>query len=129
MKQIINHLFLTVFITIALMPLTGHAQDFPSAPLRIIIGFAPGGAADAVGRLVAQGIATQLGAKVVTENRDGANSNIAAELVARARPDGYTLLFNTPSNILSAAFGEKLGYHVLDDLAPVSLVGDRKSVV
>ncbi len=105
------------------------AQDFSAAPVRIVVGFAPGGASDAVGRLIAQKLGPLLNAKTVVENRDGANSNIAADLVAKARPDGYTLLFNTPSNILSAAFGEKLSYDVLEDLTPVMLVGTGPQIL
>lgn len=123
MKKAAWMLFGILTLTLSVMPLLAVAQDnYPSSPIRLVVGFAPGGAADTVGRLLAQKLSLQMNAKIFVENKPGANSNIGAELVAKSRPDGYTLLFNVPSNILSTAFGEKLGYDVLEDLAPVALL-------
>ena len=83
------------------------AQDnFPSQPIRLVVGFAPGGSSDATARLLAQKLSTQMNANVVVFNKDGANTSIAAELVATSKPDGYTLLLSTPSQVLGPALGD-----------------------
>ena len=99
------------------------AQDnYPSAPIRFIVGFAAGGTTDVFARLMAQKLSAQMNTSGVVENRLGANGNIAAETVARARPDGYTLLVNTSGVVLSPALEEKLNYDLFKDLVPVALV-------
>jgi len=97
-------------------------EDYPTTAVRLLVGFPPGGPADSIARLVAQKLSTQMNANVIVETRSGANGNIAAESVARAKPDGYTLLFNSAGAIFSRALGEKVGYDVLADLAPVAIV-------
>jgi tripartite-type tricarboxylate transporter receptor subunit TctC len=103
------------------------AQD--NAPIRLIVGFAPGGSTDLVARLMAQKLGSQLNTNVVVDNRVGANTNIAAGYVARATPNGHTLLFNAPSQILSRAFGEKLDYDVFKDLTPLALYATAPQVL
>ena len=96
-------------------------ETYPSAaPIRLVVGFGAGGASDLIARMLAQSLTAQMGGSVIVDNRAGANGNIAAEQVAKSKPDGYTLLFITPNQILSPAFGEKLAYDVLRDLAPVA---------
>ena len=91
-----------------------HGQTFPVKPLRMIIGFPAGSSSDVVGRIVAQKLGDGLGQNVVFENRPGAGANIAAEAVAKAPPDGYTLLYaNTGIAVAHSAYS-KLGYDVID---------------
>ena len=75
-----------------------HAADsastYPNKPIHLIVGFSPGGSADTVGRALAEGLSTRLGQPVIVENKAGANGNIAAEMVSRAAPDGYTIIFH-----------------------------------
>ncbi len=97
------------------------AQPYPSRPIRIIIGFAPGGGADINARLLAPKLAEMLGQPVVVENRPGAGANIAHELVAKAAPDGYTLLLTTPSVTTGMALYKKLPFDTLRDLTAVSM--------
>lgn len=98
-----------------------HGQAFPLKPLRMIIGFPAGSSSDVVGRIVAQKLGDGLGQNVMFENRPGAGANIAAEAVAKAPPDGYTLLYaNTGIAVAHSAYS-KLGYDVLRDLAPVGM--------
>lgn len=100
------------------------AQDaYPAKPIRLIVGFAPGGGSDIVGRLLARKWGPLLNTAVVVQNMDGAGSNIAAEYVAKAPADGYTVLLNTSAQVLSRALGEKLNYDLVTDLAPVALIG------
>lgn len=99
------------------------AQDkYPASPIRLVVGSPAGGSStDTFARLLAQKIAPVLGVNVVVENRPGANANIAAELVAKATPNGHTLLFNTSGVVLSIALGEPLNYNLMTELAPVAL--------
>jgi tripartite-type tricarboxylate transporter receptor subunit TctC len=92
--------------------------DYPNKPIQIVIGFAPGGAADLVARVMSNEFAKALGQPVVVENKPGAGSSIAAELVAKSRPDGYTLLIASPSSIsVNPALNPNLGYTPRDLIA------------
>src|SRR5436853_2165451 len=93
---------LTLALSLA-AALEGRAGDFPSQPLRLIIGFPPGSAADITARLVGAVMSDRLGQQVVVESRPGAGSSIAAEFVARAPADGYTLYIWTSSNVTNTA--------------------------
>jgi tripartite-type tricarboxylate transporter receptor subunit TctC len=99
------------------------AQPYPAKAIRIIVGFAPGGAVDMVARITAQRLSDSLGRPAVVENRPGASTNIAAELVARAAPDGYTLLMGSSSNATNMTLFRNLPYDTLRDFAPVTQVG------
>ena len=96
------------------------ALDYPTKPVRLIVGVAPGGANDTVARLVAQTLAERLGQPVVVENRPGAGGNIGLEAAANAPPDGYTLLFATSANALSVAFYDKANVNFARDITPVT---------
>ena len=101
------------------------AQSYPNKPLRLIVPFpGGGGGADYVGRVIGQKLAERLGQPVVIENRPGAAGNIGIELVAKAQPDGYTLLVTTPSLTISPSLYKKLSYDAVRDLAPISLVAE-----
>ena len=98
------------------------AQDFPTKPIRMVVGYAAGGPTDVIARLVAQDLQTALGQTVVVENKSGANGNIATEDVARAPADGYTLIVNTLSHNVNALLGAgKVKYDPVKNFAPVSL--------
>jgi tripartite-type tricarboxylate transporter receptor subunit TctC len=97
------------------------AQAYPSRPVRIVIGFPAGGGADIVARLIGQWLSERLGQPFVIDNRPGAGSNIAAEAVVRAAPDGYTLLLITmPANAVNGALYDKLNFNFVRDIAPVA---------
>jgi tripartite-type tricarboxylate transporter receptor subunit TctC len=96
-----------------------RAQAFPTRPVRVIVGFAPGGAPDIVARLLGPTLSERLGQPVYVENRTGAGSNIATEAVVNAAPDGYTLLLVSPPNFVNATLYEKLSYNFIRDIAPV----------
>jgi len=108
-----------VAIACALSP-SAYALDYPTKPVRLIVGVAPGGANDTVARLVAQALAERLGQPVVVENRPGAGGNIGLEAVVNAPPDGYTLLFATSANALAASFYDNANADFARDIAPVT---------
>ena len=109
--------------TVASLPAApALAQDFPTKPIKFVVGYAAGGPTDVIARLVAQDLQAALGQTVVVENKAGANGNIATEDVARAPADGYTLIVNTLSHNVNAILGAgKVKYDPAKDFAPVSL--------
>ena len=114
------HLAAAVAALPAVSPLAS-AQSYPTRPVHLIEGFGAGGAPDIVARLIGQSLSEQLGQSFVVENRSGATSNIAAEAVARAFPDGYTLLLITTANSVNAAMF-KLNFDFIRDIAPVASI-------
>jgi tripartite-type tricarboxylate transporter receptor subunit TctC len=104
------------------LPLAAFAQSYPSKPIKLLVGFAPGGAADTVARAYAEPLSRALGQPIVIENRAGAGSSIAAETVAHAPADGYTILIASPASIsVNPALNPNLNYKP-SDLAPVTKV-------
>ena len=95
------------------------AQAYPSRPVRLIVGFPAGGPTDITARVMAQWLSELLGQQVVVDNRAGAGSNIAAEGVVNAPPDGYTLLLVGATNAINATLYEKLNFNFVRDIAPV----------
>jgi tripartite-type tricarboxylate transporter receptor subunit TctC len=115
--------FLHLTAAAAALPAVSHiagAQTYPSRPVRIIVGFAPGGGTDVVARLIAQGLSERLGQQFVVENRPGAGTNIATEAVVNKPPDGYTLLLVNAANAVNATLYEKLNFDFIRDIAPVA---------
>ena len=105
------------------VPAPVSAQAWPTKPIRLVVGFAPGGGADVTARVVAQKLADQLGQQVVVDNRPGAGGIVAAEAVAKAVPDGYTLLLMSNGNAVSASLFKSLPFDTIADFAPVSTLG------
>ena len=101
---------------------TAMAQQYPARPIRLVVGFAAGGATDLSARFIAQKLSETIGQQVIVENRPGAASTLGSELVARSVADGYTLLFANATVAMPSLFA-KLSFDVRKDLAPVSLVG------
>ena len=115
--------FLHLAAGAAALPAVSHiawAQAYPARPVRIIVGFAPGGATDIMARLMGQSLSERLGQQFVVENRPGAASNVGTEAVVNAAPDGYTLLVVTSVNAINATLYEKLNFNLIRDVAPVA---------
>ena len=106
-----------------------RAQDYPAKPVRILVGFAPGGGTDIMARAVGAKISESLKQQFVVENRPGANANIAAKLAADSPPDGYTVLFMSVAHIMSKPVYSKLGYDIERDLAPITVVSNVANVL
>ena len=105
------------------------AQDYPSRPVKIVVPFSPGGAVDGPTRIVAQKLSERLGAQVVVENKPGAGATLGAAEVAKAAPDGYTLLLASQTNAISATLYRKLAFDPIEDFAPVMLIGEEPGVL
>ena len=106
------------------------AQTYPSQPVRMIVGFPAGQAADSLARIVAQGLSQRLGQQFVAENRPGAGGNIGTEAVVRAQPDGYTILMEVmTSNAINASLYKHLSFNFIRDIAPVACIGGGSYVV
>ena len=99
-----------------------RAQAYPTRPVRLIVGFPAGGVGDVLARLMGQWLSDRLGQPFVIENRPGAATNIAAEVVVRAAPDGHTLLWITAANAINASLYEKLSFNFVRDITPVASV-------
>src|ERR1043165_2105898 len=99
-----------------------RAQPYPSQPVRIILGFPPGGPSEVLGRIIGQWLSDHLGQPFIIESRPGASGNIAAEAVIRSPADGHTLLLVVPGNATSAALFDKLNFNFIRDTAPVAAI-------
>jgi tripartite-type tricarboxylate transporter receptor subunit TctC len=107
----------------------GAAQDYPSRPVRIVVGFGPGASGDIAARVLAQKLGQVLGQQFIVENRSGAGSNIATNYVAKGPPDGYTLLQGTVANTINAALTPNLPYDLIKDFVPVALFATVPNLV
>jgi tripartite-type tricarboxylate transporter receptor subunit TctC len=115
--------FLHLAAGAAVLPALSHiarAQAWPTRPVRIMVGVAPGGSTDILARLIGQWLAERLGQPFIIENRPGGGGNIATEAVVRAPADGYTLLMVTPAHAINATLYDKLNFVFLRDIAPVA---------
>jgi tripartite-type tricarboxylate transporter receptor subunit TctC len=112
----------TVAIGVPAVSRMASAQTYPTRPVRLVVGFAAGGAPDIAARLVAQWLSERLGQQFIIENRPGAGGNLATEIVADATADGYTLLLINISNAVNATLYQKLKYDFIRDIAPVASI-------
>ena len=97
-----------------------RAQAYPARPVRLVLGYPPGGSADITARLMGQWLTERLGQSVIIENRPGAGTNLATETAVRAAPDGYSLLLVAPANAINATLYDKLNFNFLRDIAPIA---------
>lgn len=107
----------------------GQAAAWPSRPLRMLVAFAPGGPTDIVARVIAMRLTEQLGVTVLVENRPGAGGNLAADLAAKAAPDGYTMFYNTSAITIAPSLYSKVNYDTLRDFVPVTTTATNAMIV
>jgi tripartite-type tricarboxylate transporter receptor subunit TctC len=113
----------------AMVPaLPAAAQGYPSKPVRILVGFAPGGGTDIMARTLAVRMTESMKQQIIVENRPGANANLAAKMVADAPADGYTILFMSVAHIMSKPVYKNLGYDIERDLTPITVVSEVSNV-
>ena len=111
------------------MPLMARAQAYPTRPVRIVVGFPAGGPTDIMARLMGQWLSEELGRQFVIENRPGASGNVGTESVAKASPDGYTLLQVSSANAINTTLYDKLNFNFIRDLAPVASISSIPLVI
>ncbi|MCZ8391602.1 Bug family tripartite tricarboxylate transporter substrate binding protein [Achromobacter xylosoxidans] len=105
------------------------AKPYPERPVTLVVGYAAGGATDIVARLVAKALTDELGQTIVVENKTGANSNIGAEIVSRAAPDGYTLYVGSIANTINRTLYSKLNYDFIKDFKPIGLLATIPNIL
>ena len=119
-----------VALLIALASFAAHAQQYPGKPVRILVGFAPGGSTDMTARIYAQELNKLWGTQVVVDNRPGASGMIAAELTSKAPPDGYTWLVSPQtSTVVAPLIYKKVGYDPGRDFAPIAVIGSTPQLL
>ncbi|HAP47121.1 MAG TPA: MFS transporter, partial [Afipia sp.] len=105
----------------ALISISGaSAQDYPTRPVKWVVGYPPGGATDILARLIGQRLSERLGQQFIIENKPGAGNNVGTESVVNADPDGYTVLLVNPANGINASLYTKLSFNFIRDIAPVA---------
>jgi tripartite-type tricarboxylate transporter receptor subunit TctC len=111
------------------LPVTVLAQNYPTKPIKMIVGYAPGGGSDIMGRLIAPHITKALGQAIIVENRPGAAQNVAAEVVVRSPKDGYTLFMSSAALGVNVSLYSKLNYDPVKDFAPVAIFGTGPNIL
>jgi tripartite-type tricarboxylate transporter receptor subunit TctC len=117
------------FLLCALLAGAVQAQDYPAKPVRMVVGFPPGGGTDIMARVLAPKLQEYLGQPFVVENRPGATTNIASELVARSAPDGHTLLFTTSALAINMSLYKNLTFDATRDFAPISVFAQSPNLL
>ena len=118
-----------VFAALFVLPMSGVAQTYPTKPVRILVGFAPGGGTDIMARTIAAKLTDSMKQQFFVDNRPGANANVAAKVAAEAPGDGYTILFMSVAHIMSKPVYKNLGYDIERDLAPITVVSSVPNVL
>jgi tripartite-type tricarboxylate transporter receptor subunit TctC len=121
--RVLRILLASIVTALLVITHSASAQTWPSKPVKLIVGFGPGGVADITARVVAQRLSQDLGQQFVVDNRPSAGGIVAADAVAKAEPDGYTLLLMSNGNAVSASLFKSLPYDTVADFAPVSTLG------
>lgn len=116
-------------LLLAEIGVVAQAQSFPQRPLKLVVGFAPGGPADALARIAADALATGLQQPVIVENRAGAGGTLAAAAVAAASPDGHVLLVNATSDVINSIISKRAGYDIEASFAPIGLIASAPNVL
>src|SRR5215210_4459848 len=110
--------------------ISAFAQPYPAQPVRLVVPFAPGGGSDIIARILAEPFSRQLGQPVVVDNKPGAGAVIGADIVAKSKPDGYTLLYTTVGpQITNPYLMKQLPYDPVGDLAPVAMLAELDNVL
>jgi tripartite-type tricarboxylate transporter receptor subunit TctC len=125
MKKIVFLFSIFIFFSIE----NSEAQQYPNRPVKIVIGFTPGGGVDINARLLAAELTKTLGQSVIVENKPGAGTNIGAEFVAKSAPDGYTLFFNSPAMAINMSLYKSPGYDIQKDFVPISVFSDSTNIL
>ncbi len=130
--KVARRVFIRAAAGVAALPIVyrrASALDYPTRPVHMVVGFAPGLSPDIIGRLIAQALSQRLGQQFVVDNRPGAASNIGTEVAAHAAPDGYTVLLTISGNAINATLYQHLNFNFAHDLTPVAAIGRTPFVI
>jgi len=116
-------------VAIPAVPRIVQSASYPARPVRLVVGFPPGGLTDILARLLAQGLSERLGQQFIVEDQPGAGTNLATETVVKATPDGYTILVATSSNAINATLYDKLKFNFIHDTAPVASIASTPLIM
>ena len=116
-------------LVLALAPLAATAQNYPNRSIRLVVPYAPGGAVDAFARPMAQKLAEQLGQSVIVENRPGGNATIGADAIAKATPDGYSIILTSINHYIVPFFSKNVPYDPIKDFSPVIIVCNAPNIL
>jgi tripartite-type tricarboxylate transporter receptor subunit TctC len=122
-------LLISLLALLALVAIGAEAQTYPARAVRVLVGFPPGGGTDIMARVLAPQLSQQLGQAFVVENRPGATTNIASDMVAKSAPDGYTLLFTTSALAINMSLYKNLAFDALRDFAPISVFAESPNLL
>src|SRR4249920_1298558 len=125
--RVFERAWIALFFAVA--SFSALAQSFPDRPLKLVVGFAPGGPADGLARIAAQALSDGLGQTAVVENRPGAGGMIAAGAVAKAAPDGYTLLVTVLSDVINPLINKQAQYSIETSFTPIALIASAPNVL
>lgn len=128
-ENLLNRTKWAAALALAAATTTAWPQSYPSKPVRLVVGFAPGGSTDVVARMLAQKLTGSFGQTVLVDNRPGASSNIAAQAVAKSPSDGHTLLYMTSTLVVNVSLFEKLPFSLMQDFVPVTPVVDIPAIL
>ena len=120
---------LLIAALVSASPMKARADDYPSKPIKLLVGASPGGTTDTMARAIAQPLSVSLGKPVLVENRPGAGGNLAADAVAKSAPDGYTLLVSFTSHTINATLYPKLPFDPVADFTPISMISTVPSLL
>ena len=120
---------LAISLLLSGLPFAVHADEFPSKPIKLLVGASAGGTTDTMARAIAQPLSVSLGKPVLVENRPGAGGNLAADAVAKSTPDGYTLLVSFTSHTINATLYPKLPFDPVADFTPISMISTVPSML
>ncbi|MDB5864302.1 MAG: Tripartite tricarboxylate transporter family receptor [Betaproteobacteria bacterium] len=118
-----------LLVLAALAPAGACAQNYPTKPVRLVVGFTPGGGVDINARMLAPELGKAFGQQFIVDNRPGAGTNIANELVAKSPPDGYTLLVNTAAVVINMSLYRKVNFDAIKDFAPISIFSQSPNIL
>lgn len=128
-RELIVHVLSAAALLTAAVPAIAQQSAFPTSPITIVVPYAPGGSSDSTARLIGKGLSDRLKQPVIVDNKPGAGGNIGAAFVAKAKPDGYTLLFAVSSHAANMALYKKPGFDLAKDFVPISQISTIPNVL